>query len=290
MRAFFPPHPVGIALPCLLWAGLLWVGPVRADPPAAAAAATDAGILSTTADWQELVDGLQVRTTLPPTEADRKLAPATAGDWCQVQFRAFELAADGLTRIRLLDSAAFGEPPRHIVIGAGRERSALELGLIGLYPGEARVVRAPARHWPGASGAVWIEVQLLERKNGVEIKALHAPAPANALRSAKGDAVSFRWTLHVLDAHGDPGPAVLPSAQAACVLGDGTLVRGLDLGLRGMAAGESRILTIPAYLGYGERGAGGDLIPPGSTLWAVVDMLQVDRLEKTSHESRGQRP
>jgi FKBP-type peptidyl-prolyl cis-trans isomerase len=41
-----------------------------------------------------------------------------------------------------------------------------------------------------------------------------------------------------------------------------------------MCKGEVRELTIPAELGYGERGAGG-LIPGGATLWFKVELLGV---------------
>ncbi len=273
MRLSLPPCPAGIRLTWLL-AGMLWVWPACADQQAGQA---DSGIPAAKTGWQEWVDGLEVRATLAPPGDARNAAPAKAGDWCEVRFRAFELAADGVTRLKLLDCAVFGDPPRHVVIGEGREKTALEWGLIGLRPGEGRQVRAPARHWPGATGPVWIELQLIERKPGVEVKALHAPAPAGAARAAKGDAVSFHWTLFRLDAQGDPGPAILPAADAACVVGDGTLVRGLDLGLRGMAPGDARAITIPPYLGYGETGAGGDLIPPGSTLWVMVEMKQVEK-------------
>ena len=44
-----------------------------------------------------------------------------------------------------------------------------------------------------------------------------------------------------------------------------TSLPGWDQGLEDMCVGEKRKLTIPAHLGYGDRGAG-DKIPPGATL------------------------
>ena len=57
-------------------------------------------------------------------------------------------------------------------------------------------------------------------------------------------------------------------------LGAGRVIKGWDQGVAGMKVGGRRRLTIPAKLGYGDRGAGGD-IKPGETLVFVVDLLAV---------------
>ena len=58
-------------------------------------------------------------------------------------------------------------------------------------------------------------------------------------------------------------------------LGAGSVIKGWDLGVKGMKVGGKRKLIIPPELGYGDQGAG-DVIPPGATLIFEVDLLEVE--------------
>jgi FKBP-type peptidyl-prolyl cis-trans isomerase FkpA len=62
-------------------------------------------------------------------------------------------------------------------------------------------------------------------------------------------------------------------------LGAGRVIKGWDEGVAGMLIGESRVLTIPPDMGYGERGAGG-VIPPGATLIFEVELFNAESLSE----------
>lgn len=59
-------------------------------------------------------------------------------------------------------------------------------------------------------------------------------------------------------------------------LGTGRVIKGWDEGVAGMKVGGRRELVVPASLGYGERGAGGGVIPAGAALVFDIELLRVE--------------
>ena len=58
-------------------------------------------------------------------------------------------------------------------------------------------------------------------------------------------------------------------------LGVGSVIKGWDMGVKGMKVGGKRKLKIPAELGYGSQGAG-NVIPPNAVLIFDVELLEVE--------------
>ena len=53
------------------------------------------------------------------------------------------------------------------------------------------------------------------------------------------------------------------------------VIQGYERGVPGMCEGETRTLTVPPHLGYGDRGVPNAGIPGGATLHFTVDLVNI---------------
>lgn len=92
--------------------------------------------------------------------------------------------------------------------------------------------------------------------------------------AAPGDTCVMRYTGR-LKSNGQVFDSNVNNGKDAFTftLGAGSVIKGWDIGVKGMKVGGKRTLEIPAALGYGAQG-GGDKIPPNSDL--VFDIELVD--------------
>ena len=104
--------------------------------------------------------------------------------------------------------------------------------------------------------------------------------PGGAATSKRGDTLSMEYTGWLYDpatkTAGKQFDSNVGKKQSFVFqLGAGRVIQGWDQGLEGLCAGVKKTLIIPPELGYGERGAGGGVIPPGATLKFDVKLLKI---------------
>lgn len=106
-------------------------------------------------------------------------------------------------------------------------------------------------------------------KEQKEIRVVDVFKAKNKQIAKKTDKIKIRYTLYVnnklIDKNKAPGLVFR--------MGDGQIVRGLELGIEGMTVGSKRTITIPPHLGYGSTRVGG--IPPNSTLVFQVELCSI---------------
>ena len=96
------------------------------------------------------------------------------------------------------------------------------------------------------------------------------PGMNNSITVSVGDniAISYKGSLVSTGSVFDSGKSF------TFTVGDGDVIKGMDLGVMGMSVGERRKVTIPSSLGYGRRGSGPE-IPPDSALLFDITLLRI---------------
>lgn len=197
------------------------------------------------------------------------------------------------------DSSKDRNQPFSFKLGIGQVIRGWDEGIALLHVGDKAVLTIPAELGYGSESAGTIppnstlvfEVELLDVKepakpwdlkktdtlttaSGLKYILVESSTDANALKAEAGKTVSVHYTGFltngkVFDSSVDRGnPISFP-------LGQGRVIRGWDEGIGLMKVGDKMRLIIPANLGYGERGAGGGIIPPNATLIFDVELMKV---------------
>jgi protein-disulfide isomerase len=136
-------------------------------------------------------------------------------------------------------------------------RRAIERALAG--PPAPVAARAAAAVAPSAAGATGLGIVDLAPGSGAAVK--------------NGDTVTVHYTGTLTNG------TVFDSSRKSgrpftFQVGAGHVIKGWEKGLVGMKVGGKRKLTIPADLGYGDRGAP-PVIPPRSTLVFEIELLSI---------------
>jgi FKBP-type peptidyl-prolyl cis-trans isomerase len=199
----------------------------------------------------------------------------------------------------VFDSSITKKRPYKFTLGQGRVIKGWDQGVPGMKVGGKRRLTIPAElaYGPRARGKIPANSRLTFTLELVDAQApLPAPQPETAYAGEPlsrveldggliveefavgegepvkdGDKVDVHYTGKLDD--GTVFDSSVPRGKAiGFVLGTGRVIKGWDLGIAGMKVGGLRKLTIPAELGYGERGKG--KIPANARLTFTVELMR----------------
>ena len=226
--------------------------------------------------------GLQFDDVVPGTGA-----AAVAGQSVTVHYTGWlQDASAPEGRGKKFDSSVDRGEPFEFDLGAGMVIRGWDEGVQGMLVGGTRVLTIPPELGYGARGAGGVippnatlifEVQLLPTPERPALGITDLVVGEGRTAEA-GASVTVHYTGWLFDEsapqqRGRKFDSSKDRGQPfAFDLGAGMVIRGWDEGVQGMQVGGTRVLTIPAHLGYGARGAGG-VIPPNATLVFEVELL-----------------
>ncbi|KAG8446685.1 hypothetical protein GDO86_014224 [Hymenochirus boettgeri] len=168
-------------------------------------------------------------------------------------------------------------------VGVGRLITGLDRGILGMCVNERRKLIVPPHLGYGSIGVpgmipadatLYFDLLLQDIwNNNDEVQIISINKPIQCTRGVKdSDFVRYHYNGTLLDGtHFDSSYS--RSSTYDTYVGSGWLIKGMDIGLLGMCAGEKRKLVIPPFLAYGEKGYG-TVIPPQASL--VFDVLLID--------------
>jgi len=197
---------------------------------------------------------------------------AKAGSYVLVNYTGFK--ADGTA----FDASA-PDKPVGFLLWSGDVPRGWDEGVLGMSVGERRrLILTPelmCGPYPGdivlPDGTLVFEVELVGILPGIR---LTKQAPGDGRIARQGDTVEVHYRAyvgresHAYDDTYDRGGPIQMSIRT------GEVIPGWELGVAGMTEGEKRLIEIPPYLAYGQRGAAG-VIPPGASLRFEVELVHI---------------
>ncbi|CAK6956652.1 peptidyl-prolyl cis-trans isomerase FKBP10 [Scomber scombrus] len=221
-------------------------------------------------------DNITVDNQVVPESCTRK---SVSGDYMRYHYNGSFL--NGIT----FDTSYKRNSTYNTYIGMGYIISGMDQALQGVCIGERRRVIIPPHLAYGENGAgdvippsavLVFDIHVIDFHNPndtVGIQIIHKPEVCNET-TAENDLVHYHYNCTLVDGTRLFSSHDYENHQEA-VLGSDKVIDGLDLGLRGMCAGERRVVTVPPHLGHGEKGASG--VPSSAVLVFELEMISFER-------------
>lgn len=185
-----------------------------------------------------------------------------------------------------------GKDPLYLVVGAGNVIPGFDQGTQGMKVGGKRTVTMPASLAYGSTGAGTvippnaalvfdIELTAVDPNGWLNVTALKTQdtVAGTGASADAGKTATVTYTLWLYDARVASTKGLQMEANTAGYtfkLGGGNVIAGFDQGITGMKVGGKRTITIPASLGYGNRGDSSGKIPGGAVLVFDVQLTAVN--------------
>jgi FKBP-type peptidyl-prolyl cis-trans isomerase len=200
---------------------------------------------------------------------------AAAGDTVSIHYTG-KLAADG----KQFDSSIGGKPIS-FELGKGVVIAGWDQGLVGACPGEGLELTIPPELGYGEKGAgkdippnaalvFTLTVESIQKSLKIEILKASPCDKEKQVRSKDKITLNYRFRLadgKVVDDSYERGePLEMEVGKVGIV--------GWDDGVKGACPGEIRRVTVPANLGYGDKGIEG-MVPPGATIVLELEVLSI---------------
>ncbi|KAK2820439.1 hypothetical protein Q5P01_023398 [Channa striata] len=221
-------------------------------------------------------DNITIESQVIPESCTRR---SVIGDYVRYHYNGTFL--NGVT----FDTSYQRNSTYNTYIGMGYVIAGMDQALVGVCIGERRTITVPPHLAYGEQGAGGVippsavlvfDIHVIDFHNPndtVEIQITYRPEVCNDT-TAVNDLVHYHYNCTLVD-----GTLLFSSHDydnhQDAVLGSDKVIDGLDEGLRGMCAGEKRVVTVPPHLGHGEKGAPG--VPSSAVLVFDIELMSFEK-------------